>query len=57
MARITFWENKYITQKFIYLFSVLHHALYLIGYITTGSWKGGGNQYIQLVSRFCTVNC
>ena len=26
-------------------------------YIVMGSWKGGGNQYIQLVSRFCTVNC
>ena len=23
----------------------------------TGSFVGGGNQYIQLVSRFCTVNC
>ena len=25
--------------------------------ITTGSFVGRGNQYIQLVSRFCTVNC
>ena len=23
----------------------------------TGSFMGRGNQYIQLVSRFCTVNC
>ena len=27
------------------------------GCITTGRFMGGGNQYIQLVSRFCTVNC
>ena len=23
---------------------------YIIGYIVTGSWKGGGNQYIQLLN-------
>ena len=37
-------------SPFIYLFSVLRHALYLISYIVTGSWKGRGNQYIQLVN-------
>ena len=33
----------------IYLYSHLHQALYLIGDIVTGSWKGRGNQYVQLV--------
>ena len=42
---------------FIYLFGVLHRFQHCTGHITTGSWKGRGNQYIQLVSRFCTVNC
>ena len=34
---------------FIYLFGVLHHFQHCAGHITTGSWKGRGNQYIQLV--------
>ena len=33
----------------IYLFGVLHRFQYCTGHITTGSWKGKGNQYIQLV--------
>ena len=38
------------TYVFTYLFSVLHHAKYLsVGCIVTGSQKGRGNQYIQLV--------
>ena len=36
---------------------VLHCFQHCTGHITRGSWKGRGNQYIQLVSRFCTVNC
>ena len=32
-----------------YLFGVLRHFEYCTGHITTGSWKGRGNQYIQLV--------
>ena len=28
-----------------------------IGHIMTGSFMGRGNQYTQLVSRFCIVNC
>ena len=35
--------------KFIYLFGVLRRFQHCTGHITTGSWKGRGNQYIQLV--------
>ena len=34
---------------FIYLFGVLRRFQHCTGHITTGSWKGRGNQYIQLV--------
>ena len=33
----------------IYLFGVLCHYQHCTGHITTGSWKGSGNQYIQFV--------
>ena len=33
----------------IYLFGVLRRFQYCTGHITTGSWKGRGNQYIQFV--------
>ena len=33
----------------IYLFGVLHRFQHCIDHITTGSWKGRGNQYIQFV--------
>ena len=33
----------------IYLFGVLHRFQHCTGHITTGSWKGRGNQYIQFV--------
>ena len=33
----------------IYLFGILRHFQHCTGHITTGSWKGRGNQYIQLV--------
>ena len=32
---------------FIYLFGVLHRFQHCTGHITTGSWKGRGNQYIE----------
>ena len=32
-----------------YLFGVLCRFQHCTGHITTGSWKGRGNQYIQLV--------
>ena len=28
---------------------VLHHFQHCTGHITMGSWKGGGNQYIQFI--------
>ena len=31
------------------LFGVLCHFQHCIGHITTGSWKGRGNQYMQFV--------
>ena len=36
-------------RLFIYLFGVLRSFQHSTGHITTGSWKGRGNQYIQLV--------
>ena len=37
------------SYKNIYLFGFLCHFQHCTGHITTGSWKGRGNQYIQLV--------
>ena len=34
---------------YIYLFGVLHRFQHCTGHITTGSWKGRGNHYIQFV--------
>ena len=34
-------------SSFIYLFGVLRRFQHCTGHITTGSWKGRGNQYIQ----------
>ena len=34
---------------FCLLFGVLRHFQHCTGHITTGSWKGRGNQYIQFV--------
>ena len=34
---------------FIYLFGVLRRFLHCTCHITTGSWKGRGNQYIQFI--------
>ena len=33
----------------IYLFGVLRRFQHCTGHITTGSWEGRGNQYIQLI--------
>ena len=35
--------------KFIYLFGGLRHFQHYTCHITTGSWKGRGNQYIQFI--------
>ena len=39
-------ENIYL---FIYLFGVLRRFQHCTGDVTTGSWKGRGNQYIQFI--------
>ena len=36
-------------SRYIYLFGVLRRFQHCTGHITTGSWKGRGNQYIQFV--------
>ena len=38
------WNLQY---SFIYLFGVLRRFQHCTGHITTGSWKGRGNQYIE----------
>ena len=38
-----------IIQYLFYLFGVLCHFQHCTGHITTVSWKGRGNQYIQLI--------
>ena len=35
------------SKGFIYLFGVLRRFQHCTGHITTGSWKGRGNQYIE----------
>ena len=41
--------NYISCTSFIYLFGVLRRFQHGTGHITTGSWKGRGNQYIQFV--------
>ena len=36
-----------VSLFFIYLFGVLRRFQHCTGHITTGSWKGRGNQYIE----------
>ena len=36
-----------IVFKLLYLFGVLRRFQHCTGHITTGSWKGRGNQYIE----------
>ena len=47
------WVQLYNAQHHdllvLNLFGVLHHVLYLIGYMVMGSWKSSGNQYTHLV--------
>ena len=41
-------QTHYFIYLFIfYLFGVLHRFQHCTGHITTGSWKGRGNQYIE----------
>ena len=39
----------FVSILFIYLFGILGRFQHCTGHITTGSWKGRGNQYIQFV--------
>ena len=41
--------NSQNTYSFFFLFGVLRRFQHCTGHITTGSWKGRGNQYIQFV--------
>ena len=43
------YRNPTLEYKWIYLFGVLHRFQHCTGHITKGTWKGRGNQYIQLV--------
>ena len=38
-----------MVYMFLYLFGVLRRFQHCTGHITTGSWKGRGNQYIEFV--------
>ena len=40
-------QKVHLFIYFIYLFGVLRHFQHYTGHITTGSWKGRGNQYIE----------
>ena len=40
-------DNGHFLTLFIYLFGVLRRFQHCTGHITTGSWKGRGNQYIE----------
>ena len=44
-----FTGKTHIHTHMLYLFGVLCCFQYCTGHITTGSWKGRGNQYIQFV--------
>ena len=41
--------TSYCSFIFIYLFGVLRRFQHCTRHITTGSWKGRGNQYIQFI--------
>ena len=41
------WEDRLVFLYLFYLFGVLCRFQHCTGHITTGSWKGRGNQYIQ----------
>ena len=48
--------SSLVSIMFIYLFGVLRRFQHCTGYITTGSWKGRGNQYIEFVRvQYCKL--
>ena len=46
MAHLTVQVQSNSQITLFYLFGVLRRFQHCTGYITTGSWKGRGNQYI-----------
>ena len=42
-----YMQSPFIYLVFVCLFGVLRHFQHCTGHITTGSWKGRGNQYIE----------
>ena len=42
-------KNMLVECPYIYLFGFLLHFQHCTDHITTGSWKGRGNQYIQFI--------
>ena len=46
---INHYVHYLLLKIFFYLFGVLHCFQHCTGHITTGSWKGRGNQYIEFV--------
>ena len=46
---VKIWGTHGSDYTFIYLFGALRRFQHCIGHITTGSWKGRGNQYIQFI--------
>ena len=40
-------HDSCVVHLFVYLFGVLRRFQHRTGHITTGSWKGRGNQYIE----------
>ena len=52
LLRLSIEENKSYMDRFYFVFiylGVLRRFQHCTGHITTGSWKGRGNQYIQFV--------
>ena len=54
------WDLQYIQMYMLSFYLFIHWGFKLLstlsGHITTGSWKGRGNQYIQLVKiLYCNL--
>ena len=48
--------DKILNTVFIYLFGALRRFQHCTGHITTGSWKGRGNQYIEFArALYCKL--
>ena len=47
-GRLSHWHITRTANWWIYLFGFLRRFQHCTGHITTGSWKGRGNQYCKL---------